>query len=1332
MPIYKFSAPDGKTYKVEGDREPTQEEMAQIYADYQKQNKPAEPKGEQETAPKLSYGETAVRAGAAATSGLAFGLGPVIAGATNQATRAAGAITAAVADQSLEPLKEVFSKTPQQLFEEGRKEFIKQQKELQEQHPIIAGVATLAGSVPTFFAGGAAASKGIMATAQALNTGQKIGKVASIVEKAAKLAEIAVPWAAQEAGGALGGGQEGLDPAAAAKAGAKGLAEGALFGYLTGVINPLVNPIAAKAADITGIKGKITRALVGTITPVTDAAAISAGEALVEGKMPTNKEEFEQSAKEFGKNVATFAALKGGATAVGAGLGGVRKYLTEPAPQTIAREKAAMESVGKKNLTIDEIQNSGDIIKSIHEEYAKIPQDIAKKDTAALKKKYPDYNDAQIEDVRKTEFTNAGLEAYREKPDIPKTFRERVQESFENMLANFDLERPLKTGETKATRLGLGLPENQKPSTLLALKRQGGLIKEALEGQGITNPTTLKAAEMADNFKSILNDVEKIDPTPNKIMFDKYARARTTLDRIEGRAASGKEPLKFIEEQVSDMYKTVANFKDKFEPTFQKFAKYEKQLVDLAVESGLYNREVIEKFREINPNYTITQAVMAGEKAQLEQMAARGEMTQARLKEVTGALEYRNALDTALSTTKAFVNEGLVNKAKQNYLASALKTGDAKPAKLNVRPVEINGKKQFVSEQPILNPLNQIKVYENGKAKVYDVPTNIARAFNPVHTSKGLFEKTVGRVAAAQMRIFKVTTTTLSQGFSFTNMPRDSQNVMYLSKYGATPSDYANVFKDIAEGKLGKDSWLKDFEMQSGHTLQSVEVYKRPGELSSSVKSMFDKKPLMQIISETAEQALEGIGFIPNLSEKAGRATVYRSVLMRKIEQSKIAPSAKQELIADLRKVPADWKAEAGKEARNVSLDFSRPMSPTVEYINRYFIPYFKPGILGAMRMSEVLSNPEIAPRAWRYITNVGILQALAVKGMLTKQEKEDFNNINDEIKAKNFTTILTPSTEDKLGKYAVIPLAQETAGLTKLFSLATEKMLGDMPPRSAAQLKREALEAFNQTLGSATPFGSQGWSALIPSQIKPFVELYTNKNFFTGAPIMSKRLKEVQNVDQYTAATPRVIVATYKKLYNISGGLINFSPLKTDYILKGYGSNAYKEIIAGADILFSSIYGEQWGKEKDFNEYPIVARFIKNLGAPYDQNALEYERKMADYEKAANSYKIRLQHNDKLSPKQENEYIMADSIYAATEQINNRLYDIGRKMSDARKWFEGEQDSWNEQLKKKAVTKEEYNKIKKRTEKEYADMLNQFLVQQSNLYDEGLKIMKEQEEENK
>ena len=50
------------------------------------------------------------------------------------------------------------------------------------------------------------------------------------------------------------------------------------------------------------------------------------------------------------------------------------------------------------------------------------------------------------------------------------------------------------------------------------------------------------------------------------------------------------------------MRNTVANFKDKFEPTFQKFAKYEKQLVDLAIESGLYNREVIEKFREINPN----------------------------------------------------------------------------------------------------------------------------------------------------------------------------------------------------------------------------------------------------------------------------------------------------------------------------------------------------------------------------------------------------------------------------------------------------------------------------------------------------------------------------------------------------------------------------------------------------------------------------------------------------------------------------------------------------------------------------------------------------------
>jgi hypothetical protein len=1332
MPTYDISAPDGKVFTIEGDREPTQEEMAQIYSAYQKQNTTTEQTTSTDNSakPQMSAAQTAVEAGRAATSGMAFGLGPIIAGISNVTTRKAAAITAAIADKSTAPLKEVFSKTDTQLFEEGRKEFIKGQQQLQEQHPIIAGGATLAGSIPTFLAGGAAASKGIMATAQALNTGQKIGKTAAIVEKAAKLSEVAAPWSAEEAGAALSNGENGIDPAAAVKAGAKGAAEGALFGYLTGVINPLVNPIVAKAADITGIKGTVTRALAGTITPVTDAAAISAGQALIEGKIPTNKEELEQSAKEFGENAATFAALKGGAAAFGAGLSGAREYLLNPTPETIEREKAAMQNAAKKTApTKDESQSNADIINDIYNKYTQIPQETVKTDIATLKKKYPDFNDSQIEDIRKTEFTNAALEDYKQAEEpAPLTFREKMQQGFENLLTNFDLERPLKAEEAKAERLGIDVPENEKPSNLLALKRQGGLTAEALTGRGITNPVTLEAADTADNFKSILNDINKIDPTDNKIMFDKYARARTMIDRIEGRAQNDKEPLNFTDEQVSDMRNTISNFKDEFEPIFQKFKNYEKQLVDLGIDSGLYNKETIEKFRKLNPDYTMTQAALEGEKARLGQMAARGDISQDRLKEVTGALQYRNTLDSAVSLTNSTINEGLVNKAKQKYIDMAIKTGDAKLARFN----HITTPEGIRSVQGSLNPLNQIQVFDNGKAKIYDVPPNVARAFNPVYTSRGLFEKTIGRAALAQMRIFKGATTAASQGFSAMNILRDAQNIMWLSKYGATLSDYANVFKDMMEGKFGKDSWFKDFEMQSGHTLQSVEFYKRPSELSSATKSMFDKQPLMQKISNGAEKTLEAISFIPNLSERAGRATIYRSVLMRKIEESKIALSEKQKLIADLRKVPASWKAEAGKESRNVTLDFSRPMTPSVEYINRYFIPYFKPGILGTMRMSEVLSNPEIAPRAWRYITNVGILQALAVKGMLTQQEKEDFNNINDEIKAKNFTTILTPSTEDKLGKYAAVPLAQETAGLTKLFSLATEKMLGDMPPRSAAQLKKEALEALNQTFSNATPLGNGGLTNLIPSQIKPFVELYANKNFFTGAPIMSKRLQQLKNVDQYTAATPRVIVAIYKKLYNISGGLINFSPLKTDYILKGYGTNAYKESIAGADALFSSIYGKQWGKEKDLAEYPIVSRFIKNLGTPYDQNALDYENKMADYEKAAKSYEIRLQRGDNLTPTQEDKYLTATKIYDMLKSTNQDLFEVGKDMSDARKWFEANQDNANDDLKNKRITKAEYEKIKKQTEADYTEMLNKFVKRQSDIYNSGLKIMKEQEEEGK
>ena len=122
----------------------------------------------------------------------------------------------------------------------------------------------------------------------------------------------------------------------------------------------------------------------------------------------------------------------------------------------------------------------------------------------------------------------------------------------------------------------------------------------------------------------------------------------------------------------------------------------------------------------------------------------------------------------------------------------------------------------------------------------------------------------------------------------------------------------------------------------------------------------------------------------------------------------------------------------------------------------------------------------------------------------------------------------------------------------------------------------------------------------------------------------------------------------------------------------------------------------------------------------------------MADYEKAANSYQIRLQRKDSLSATQKQEYLTATKIYVALESKNQDLYNIGKDMSEARKWFESTQDRYNTKLKDKSITKDEYNQVKKKTEQRYAAMLNGFLKRQSDIYDEGLKIIKKFEEKNK
>jgi hypothetical protein len=67
-----------------------------------------------------------------------------------------------------------------------------------------------------------------------------------------------------------------------------------------------------------------------------------------------------------------------------------------------------------------------------------------------------------------------------------------------------------------------------------------------------------------------------------------------------------------------------------------------------------------------------------------------------------------------------------------------------------------------------------------------------------------------------------------------------------------------------------------------------------------------------------------------------------------------------------------------------------------------------------------------------------------------------------------------------------------------------------------------------------------------VPQIVKPGFEVFTNKNFLTGAPIESMRLRNMETADRYTESTTELAKA-------MSRALPILSPVQIEHIVRGY-----------------------------------------------------------------------------------------------------------------------------------------------------------------------------------
>jgi hypothetical protein len=227
-------------------------------------------------------------------------------------------------------------------------------------------------------------------------------------------------------------------------------------------------------------------------------------------------------------------------------------------------------------------------------------------------------------------------------------------------------------------------------------------------------------------------------------------------------------------------------------------------------------------------------------------------------------------------------------------------------------------------------------------------------------------------------------------------------------------------------------------------------------------------------------------------------------------------------------------EVEAEHMARE-SMNFSkRGSSATVQYASR-LIPFMNAQIQGLNVLYKAMTgkmpyNEQLRIKR-KFMNNAMLLFATGIGYAMAMEDDEYFKNARPRDKYTNFFLHL-PGVEEPI-KVAT-PFE---AGY--FFSLAVAAVDGMKAETNNAEQFRALRDMF---LSSVPGYSSMG----MPQLVKPAFEVWTNKNFMSGAPIESLRMQNLEVQDRYNESTTELAKA-------MSRAIPVLSPIQIEHIVKGY-----------------------------------------------------------------------------------------------------------------------------------------------------------------------------------
>lgn len=591
-----------------------------------------------------------------------------------------------------------------------------------------------------------------------------------------------------------------------------------------------------------------------------------------------------------------------------------------------------------------------------------------------------------------------------------------------------------------------------------------------------------------------------------------------------------------------------------YDEVFKEFQQYRDDVLAIAEQTGIISPESRAMWRD--EFYVPFYRVMDEDASPKGPRAAKGLSRQEAYKKLKGGKQNLNdLLENTLMNFNHLLTASLKNQAAAQAIANARKMQIAEPVTESAR-----------------DPKNSTFVLEAGERKWYQVDDPLVYEALTSLADPGLNNFAV-RTMARFKRVF-TNTTTITPQFIIANFLRDSMQAAATTPVSKNVP--ANMFQGI---KAFRDQRTRAQMLASGGAFSFGHIYGAdPDEVKAGMRRGLRGAKLVdgpKLVPKLVVAGWDAYNVFANTAENANRAAAYQQNLDK-------------------------GALRAAYEARDL-MDFSQEGAwPAVRFLIRV-VPFLNARLQGLDKLYRSGAKPAVLTAfgkgtdsdrvaAARFSTVAGALALASIALYLANHDDEEYRKLEDWQKDSFWFF--------RVGDNAFfVPKPFEVGAISTLAERLTEQMVDD---KASGKLLRERLWAMVTQTFSFSP---------VPQAFQPALDVYSNKDAFTGRPIESPGMERVSPTLRARATTtaPAQLIS---EATSVLGDNLTLSPLQADHLIRGYLGQVGAWGAGVLDTIWRTANGED-EPDKRLIEYQPFRRFYRDLGAPapYDRySTLFYE----------------------------------------------------------------------------------------------------------------------------